>query len=115
MRSRSLPSDPPGQVQVLGHDGHSFGVDSTKVGVLKEPNEIGLGGFLEGQDRLALEPDVLLELGGDLPDQPHEGQSPDQQVGLNNQKRGKEGASSRRNAPTAHSPTERGLRSSGTS
>jgi len=61
-------------------------VDCAQVGVLEERDQIGLCGFLEGEDCLALESHLLLELGGDLADQSLEGQLPDQQVGLNHAK-----------------------------
>ena len=38
----SLASDPPGQLDVLGHDGHSLGVDGTQVGVLKQADQVSL-------------------------------------------------------------------------
>ena len=37
-----LASDPAGELDVLGHDGDSLGVDRTEVGILEEPSEIGL-------------------------------------------------------------------------
>ena len=46
----SLATDTSGKLDVLGHDGHSLGMDSTQVGILKESDEIGLAGFLEGHD-----------------------------------------------------------------
>ena len=58
-------------------------MDGTQVCVLKQRHQVGLSGFLQGQDSLALEPDFLLELSGDLSHQSLEGQLPDEQVGLN--------------------------------
>jgi hypothetical protein len=69
-------------------------MDGAKVGVLEEGDQVGLGSFLQGEHRLALEPDFLLELSGDLAHQSLEGQLADKQVGLN--KSGK-----RRKDPTA--------------
>jgi hypothetical protein len=37
-------------LDVLWHDGDSLGVDGAEVGVFEETNEVGLGGFLEGED-----------------------------------------------------------------
>ena len=43
----SLSTDPPGELDVLRHDGDSFGVDGAQVGVLEESNQVGLGCFLK--------------------------------------------------------------------
>ena len=37
-----LASDPPGQLDVFGHDGHSLGVDGAQVGVLKQSDQVSL-------------------------------------------------------------------------
>ena len=36
----SLSTDPPGELDVLGHDGDSLGVDGAQVGVLKQTNKL---------------------------------------------------------------------------
>lgn len=36
-------------------------MDGTEVGILKQPNEVGLGGLQEGQDNMALELQICLE------------------------------------------------------
>ena len=62
---------PPGELDVLLHDGDALGVDGAQVGVLEEVDEEGLGGFLQRQDRLRLPPQLLgggLELEGDFSD-----------------------------------------------
>ena len=41
-----LASDPPGQLDVLGHDGDTLGVDGAQVGVLEQPDQVGLTGLL---------------------------------------------------------------------
>ena len=35
----SFPADPPGQLDVLGHDGELLGVDGAQVGVFEEPHK----------------------------------------------------------------------------
>jgi hypothetical protein len=55
-------------------------VDGAEVGVLEQTDEVGLGGFLEGQDGVALEPQIRLEVLSDLTDQALEGQLPDEQL-----------------------------------
>merc|ERR1719285_1590623 len=76
----TFSSDPPCQLDVLGHDGDTLGVDGAQVGVLKQTDQVGLAGLLEGTDGGGLEPQVSLEVLSDLPDQPLEGQLADQQL-----------------------------------
>ena len=56
-------------------------MDGAKVGIFEETDEVGLGGFLEGQDRRSLESEITLEILGDLTDQTLEGKLSDEQVG----------------------------------
>jgi hypothetical protein len=55
-------------------------VDGAEVGVLEEPDEVGLGGLLQRGDGGALEAEVSLEVLRDLPHQALEGQLADQQL-----------------------------------
>ena len=41
-----LSPDPPGQLDVLWHDGHTLGVDGAEVGVLEQSDQVGLTGLL---------------------------------------------------------------------
>ena len=77
----TLSTDAAGQLDVLGHDGDTLGVDGAQVGVLEQTNQVGLAGLLEGHDGGALEPQVSLEVLGDLTDQTLEGQLADEQLG----------------------------------
>ena len=77
----SLSTDTAGQLDVLGHDGHTLGVDGAQVGVFEESDEVSLAGFLEGHDGRALETQVGLEVLGDLTDQTLEWQLADQELG----------------------------------
>ena len=77
----TLTADAPGELDVLGHDGDTLGVDGAQVGVLEETDEVGLGRLLEGEHGGALEPEVGLEVLGDLPDEPLEGKLPDEELG----------------------------------
>ena len=61
--------DPPGQLDVLGHDSDPLSVDGTEVGVLEETHEVGLTGLLESHHGGALEAEVGLEVLGNLPHQ----------------------------------------------
>jgi len=80
-RSGTFATDSAGELQVLGHDGHTFGVDGTKVGVFEETDEVGLSGFLEGEDGGGLETEVALELSSDLTDESLEGELSNEELG----------------------------------
>jgi len=56
-------------------------VDGAEVGVLEQAHQVGLAGLLQGHHGGALEPQVGLEVLGDLADQALEGQLADQQLG----------------------------------
>jgi len=58
----SLASDAAGQLDVLGHDGDSLGVDGAQVGVLEEADQVGLRSLLQGQKGGTLESQVTLEV-----------------------------------------------------
>ena len=77
----TLSTDAAGQLDVLGHDGDTLGVDGAQVGVLKETNQVGLRGLLQGHDGAGLEAQVGLEVLGDLPHQALEGQLADEELG----------------------------------
>ena len=55
-------------------------MDGTQVGVFEKTNKVGLRSLLEGEDGRSLEPQVTLEVLGDLPHQTLEGELADQQV-----------------------------------
>jgi hypothetical protein len=46
----SLSSESSSELEVLGLDGDSLGVDGAQVGVLEERDEVCLRGFLESHD-----------------------------------------------------------------
>ena len=56
-------------------------MDGAEVGVLEQAHQVGLAGLLQGHHGGALEPQVGLEVLGDLADQALEGQLADQQLG----------------------------------
>ena len=76
----TLATDSAGQLDVLGHDGDPLGVDGAQVGVFKETDEVSLASLLKGHDGGALEPQVSLEVLGDLTDESLEGQFPDEEL-----------------------------------
>lgn len=77
----SLATNSSGELDVLWHDGDTLGVDSAKVGVLEQTDEVGLAGFLEGHDGGALESEIGLEILSDFSHQALEGQLADQKLG----------------------------------
>ena len=80
-RLGALAPDPPGELDVLRHDGHPLGVDRAQVGVLEEADEVSLGRLLEREHGGGLEAEVRLEVLGDLPHEALERQLADQQLG----------------------------------
>ena len=80
MNLSTLPTDATGQLDVLGHDGDSLGVDGAQVGVLEQTDQVSLAGLLKSHDGRALEAQVGLEVLSDLSDQTLEGQLADQQL-----------------------------------
>ena len=43
----TFATDPPGQLDVLGHDGDTLGVDGAQVGVLEQTHQVRLAGLLK--------------------------------------------------------------------
>ena len=76
----ALATDTAGQLDVLGHDGDTLGVDGAQVGVFEETDEVGLGSLLKGHDGRGLEPEVSLEVLGDFTDQALEGELADEKL-----------------------------------
>ena len=77
----TFSTDSAGQLDVLGHDGDTLGVDGAKVGILEETDEVSLRGLLEGHDGRALEAEVSLEVLSDLTDKTLEGELADEKLG----------------------------------
>ena len=46
---KALSADAAGELNVLGHEGDTLGMDGTQVAVLIQPNKVGLGCFLQGK------------------------------------------------------------------
>merc|ERR1719464_1459952 len=79
--SRALAADATGELDVLGHDGDTLGVDGAQVGVLEQPDQVGLAGLLESSNSGRLEPEIGFEILSDFPHQTLEGELPDEQLG----------------------------------
>jgi len=76
----SLSTDATRQLDVLWHDGHTFGMDSAQVGVLEEANQVSFRCLLKSLDSWSLESQVSLEVLGDLTDKTLEWQLSDQKL-----------------------------------
>ena len=76
----TFTTDSAGQLDVLGHDGHTFGMDGAQVGVLEKADQVGLAGFLQGHDGAALETQIGFEILSDFTDQTLEWQLSDQEL-----------------------------------
>ena len=56
--AEGFPTDSSGEVEVFGHDGDPLGMERAKLGVLEEPDDIGLRGLLEGEKSRRLEAEL---------------------------------------------------------
>ena len=56
-------------------------MDSAKIGILEEGDEVSLNGFLKGTDGGGLEAEIRLEVLGDFTDKTLEGELADQELG----------------------------------
>ena len=77
----SLSTDATSKLDILGHDCHTLGVDSTQVGILEKTNQVSFSSFLEGKNSGGLEAKVTLEILGDLTDETLERSFADEKVG----------------------------------
>jgi histone H3 len=77
---RALATETAGQLDILGLDSDTLGVDGAQVGVLEEGDEVCLNGLLEGADGRGLEAEVGLEVLSDLTDKTLEWQLADQKL-----------------------------------
>jgi hypothetical protein len=68
------------QLDVLGHDRHTLGVDGAQIRVFEQTDEVGFAGLLKGHDGRTLEAKVGLEVLGNLADEALERQLADQQL-----------------------------------
>ena len=76
----SFSSDSTGQLNVLGHDGDTLGVDGAQVGVFKQTNKVSLASLLKSHHSRALEAQIGLEILSDFSHKTLKGQLADQQL-----------------------------------
>jgi len=77
----ALSADSAGELDVLGHNSDTLGVDGAQVGVLEEADQVSLGSFLKGADGRRLETQVGFEVLSDFSHQTLEGQLADEELG----------------------------------
>ncbi len=65
----TFASDTAGKLDVLGHDRHTLGVDGAQVRILEQPDQVGLGGFLQRQYSVTLKAQVGSEILRNLSDE----------------------------------------------
>ena len=81
--SSHLAPNAAGQLHVLRHDGATLGMDGAQLRILIHPNQVGLGGFLKGQDGSGLNPHVHCAVPKglhDLSDQPLKGKLANEKI-----------------------------------
>ena len=61
----AITTDASSEVHVLLLDGHTLSVDGTKVGVLEETHDVGLGSLLKGLQSLGREAEIVIHVQGD--------------------------------------------------
>jgi len=49
-QATNLATDATRELDVLGHDSHTLGVDRAEVGVLEQTDQVGFAGLLERQN-----------------------------------------------------------------
>ena len=76
----AFTTDAAGELDILGHDGHTLGVDGSQVGILEETDKVSLSGLLESEDGGRLETEIGLEVLGDLTDKALERQLADEEL-----------------------------------
>jgi hypothetical protein len=77
---RTLSTDTTGELNVLGHDGNTLGVDGTQVGVLEKSYKVGLSSLLKGKNSRSLETKIGLEVLSNLTNKTLERQLADEKV-----------------------------------
>jgi hypothetical protein len=76
----ALTTETTSELDVLGLDGDTLGMDGAQVGVLEERDEVGLDGLLESANGGGLEAEIRLEVLSDLTDKALEGQLADEEL-----------------------------------
>lgn len=76
----TFSTDAASELDILGHDGDTLGMDGAQVGIFEKTNKVSLTGFLEGHHSRGLESEIGLEVLSDFTNQPLEGKFADEQL-----------------------------------
>jgi hypothetical protein len=76
----TLSTDPASQLNILGHDSDTLGVNGTQVGVLEKAHQVSLSSLLQSQDGMRLETKISLEVLCNLAHKALEGQLADEEL-----------------------------------
>lgn len=76
----SLSTNSTSKLDILRHDGDSFSVDCTQVGIFKKSDKIGFGSFLESQNSGGLKTEIGFEVLGNFTNKTLERSLADQQI-----------------------------------
>ena len=77
----AFSADSTGQLDIFRHDGNPLGMDGAQVGVFKQPDQIGLAGFLESHHGGTLKAELGLEVLGNLSNKSLEWKFADEKLG----------------------------------
>ncbi|CAG5102432.1 Protein of unknown function [Cotesia congregata] len=80
LKNSTLSANPKSQDHVLGLYSDAFGVDSAKIGISKQTNEISFGSFLKSRKSSRLTSKPSFETPGDFTDEPLERQFADDKL-----------------------------------
>jgi hypothetical protein len=77
---RSLTTETAGELDVLGLNGDTLGVDGAEIGIFEEGHEVSLDGLLKSTDGGRLKSEIGLEVLGNLTDETLEGELADKEL-----------------------------------
>jgi len=76
----AFPTDTTSQLNVLGHDRNTLGVNGAQICVLKEADKVSLRGLLQGKNSRTLEAKITLEILSNLTHKTLEGQLANEEI-----------------------------------
>jgi len=79
-RLRSLTTETTSELDILGLDSDTLGVDGAEIGVFEERDEVSLNGLLKSTDGRRLETKITLEVLGNFTNQSLERKLSDQEL-----------------------------------
>jgi hypothetical protein len=77
---RTLSSQSAGELDILGLNSDTLGMDSAQVGILEQADQVGLNGFLKSANGGRLEAEIGLEILRNLTNETLEGELSDEEL-----------------------------------